>query len=311
MPQTSSLTIVSADLDWSTCTAGVDEVGEELFRRGIELVSEFAEKGDWVKETSWQGYRGEQAGPIMVGMRPDGVVLRASGIGARSAFEKVRGLGVKHTRIDTQMTVDHGSIKGLPQRLKREALKGRDTREGVKYRVKHIDGCGDGDAVIIGERSSEAFGRSYDKYRETLQKYKESVALRRELAEGFPDGTWRYETEYKGSKAQRVAERLREAEYDNLVVDRAVVGDVRGWYADHGITIPVGDEMFDAVREVRYVPDDDRSLAWLRAAVRPTVDHLAARGRLDEVIEASGIGPQLRLLDVDEVLKLLGLEGAI
>jgi hypothetical protein len=309
MPQTSPLTIVSADLDWSTCTAGLDEVGQELLRRGVELISEFREKGDRVKETGWQGYRGEQAGPIMVGRRPDGVVLRASGVGARAAFEKVRDLGVKYTRIDTQMTVDHGSVEGLPQRLKREALKGRHTREGVKYRVKHIDGCGDGDAVIIGERSSEAFGRSYDKYRETLQKYKESVALRRELAEGFPDGTWRYETEYKGSKAQRVAERLREAEYDSSVVDRAVVGDVRGWYADHGITIPVGDEMLDAVRQVKYVPDDERSLAWIRGAVQPTVNHLAARGRLADVLEASGIAAQLRLLDIDELLKLLVLEG--
>ena len=58
----------------------------------------------------------------MVGLRGDGVVLRASGIGARIAFEKVRDLDVKPTRVDVQMTVLHGSVKGLPQRLKRQAM---------------------------------------------------------------------------------------------------------------------------------------------------------------------------------------------
>jgi hypothetical protein len=306
MPQSSSLSVLSADVDWFTCTAGIDEVGEQLFKRGGELVGEFAEKGDRVKETGWQGYRGEQAGPIMVGLRPDGVVLRASGVGARAALEKVRGLAVKPTRIDVQVTVEYGTVRGLPQRLKRAAMRARAGRQGAPYRVKLIDGCGDGDALVIGDRSSEAFGRSYDKYRETLQKYKESVALKRELAQGFPDGSWRYEVEYKGSKAQTVHERLLNAEFE-----RAVVGDVRGWYADHGIDVPVSDDWLPAVREAKYVPDDERSLAWLRSAVRPTVDHLAARGRLAEVIEATGLGAQLRLLDMDELLKVLGMLGGV
>jgi hypothetical protein len=303
MPRNSPLSVVSADLDWFTCTAGLDSVGEALLKRGSELVGEFADRGDKHRETSWQGYRGDQAGPIMVGLRGDGVVLRASGVGARAALEKVRDLAVKPTRVDVQMTVLHGSVVGLPQRIKRAAVKARTGRhKGAPYRVRVIDGCGDGDAVIIGDRSSEAFGRSYDKYRETLQKYKESVALRRELAEGFPDGSWRYEVEYKGSKAQRVYERLLEADFE-----RAVIGDVRGWWDDHGVEIAIGDEMLPAVREAKYVADDERSLAWLRASVRPTVDHLVARKRLGDVLEASGIGPQLRELDVDELLKLLGL----
>jgi hypothetical protein len=237
----------------------------------------------------------------MYGVRPDGVVLRASGVGARLAFDTVVGLAVKPTRIDVQMTVDHGSVRGLPQKLKRQALRGRAMREGVQYRVKHIDGCGDGDAVIIGSRDSEAFGRSYDKYRETLQKYKESVTLRQEIAEGFPDGSWRYEVEYKGSKAQRVAERLRQEDFN-----RAVVGDVRGWYADHGIVIPVGVEHLVAVREDRYMCDDERSIAWLGGSVRPTVERLASRGRLADVLAASGIGRLLAELDEDEVRRLLG-----
>jgi DNA relaxase NicK len=303
MPQNSPLSIVSADVDWFTCTAGLDSVGEELYKRGSGLVSQFVDQGDKHKETGWQGYRGDQAGPIMVGLRGDGVVLRASGVGARVALEKVRDLAVKPTRVDVQMTVLHGSVNGLLQRLKRQAMHARSARNGAPYRVKVIDGCGDGDAVILGDRSSEAFGRSYDKYRETLQKYKESVALRRELAEGFPDGSWRYEVEYKGSKALSVTERLLEGDFE-----RAVIGDVRGWYADHGINIRVGDELLPAVKEAKYVPDDERSLAWIRASVRPTLDHLAARGRLVDVLEASGIGPQLRELDVDELLKLLGLE---
>jgi hypothetical protein len=301
MPHNSSLSVLSADVDWFTCTGGLDTSGEELYRRGSELVSQFVDQGDKHRQTSWQGYRGDQAGPIMVGLRGDGVVLRASGIGARVALEKVRGLGVKPTRVDVQMTVYHGSVDGLPQKLKRQAVRARAGRNGTPYRVKHIDGCGDGDAVIIGDRSSEAFGRSYDKYRETLQKYKESVALRRELSEGFPDGSWRYEVEYKGSKALSVYERLLGADFCG-----SVVGDVRGWYADHGIEIPVGDQLLPAVRESRHVPDDERSLAWIRSAVRPTVDHLAARKRLGDVLEASGIAAQLRELDVDQLFELLG-----
>ena len=168
MPQTSSLTLLSADVDWFTCTAGLDSIGEELYKHGSGLVSQFVDQGDKHKETTWQGYRGDQAGPVMVGLRGDGVVLRASGIGARVALERVRGLAVKPTRVDVQMTVYHGSVDGLPQKLKRQAVRARAGRNGTPYRVKHIDGCGDGDAVIIGDRSSEAFGRSYDKYRETL-----------------------------------------------------------------------------------------------------------------------------------------------
>jgi hypothetical protein len=293
-------------LDWLTVTSSWDADAEAVIERGAALVKAFATSGYKPRETSWQGYKGEIAGPIMWGRRGDGVVLRASGAGARYAFDVVKELKVHPTRIDVQATIDYHErdMQVLAARVKRDAMRARFLREGSEYKVQHIVGCGDGDAVLIGRRSSSAFGRSYDKYRESLQKYKESVSVSRDL--GFPDGTWRYEVEYKADKAQQVFERLKPAG-DDKALEKLIVGDVKGWYADHGVNVPVDEQVQPVVKDLPHQPDLDRSIAWFASSVAPTLSWVASEGRLGPGIEALGLGKLLRAMSVDDTLDVLGI----
>jgi len=76
------------------------------------------------------------------------------------------------------------------------AVVGTDKRieKGIT-RTTYIRGTPDGTTAYIGSRASERFYRVYDKHAESKGTY--------------PLGAWRFECEYKGSRARAVASRLK------------------------------------------------------------------------------------------------------
>ncbi len=283
--------LYDAGSDWLTTTCSEHSPTVELRERAYALMERYADEGNmWVKNSRVLGYTGDSCGPVYYGERYDGVIFRASSVASDQALEVTRELAVSTTRVDLQVTLcfpDDRSDIGLRvadashTRAQEISSTGRLT-----WRTRRIDGYGAGDSAIVGARSSEAFGRCYDKHREGLEKYRERVGKFVERAGVYPLGSWRFEVEFKKSQANQIYQRLMDGESFHSVA----VAHVVQWYSDHGIMLPCRPGDASPVRTVKHRPDVQRSLAWLATAVHPTIEKLIDMGYRDEVYKVLGLG---------------------
>jgi DNA relaxase NicK len=129
-----------------------------------------------------------------------------------------------------------------------------------------------GTTAYIGTRISDRFYRIYDKNAESKGVY-------------LP-GSWRYEIEYKGHRAQRVGERLKqtkgEPESCREVVEAA--------FLDYGINLPCP-TLPRGWRDSspRMETTDERRLAWLEKSIAPVVSRMMESMDRRMVLEALGI----------------------
>lgn len=275
-------------VDYLTLTCGNEVEATRLSLLAWALRSEFLAMGNKERSFAFAGYQGYSIGPVQYGERHDGVILRTSSLAAHTALLELRRsplVAVTATRVDVQLTADFGSEAaklGLGKSIADAASRAaRERSKSRPYRVALLDGYGDGDTVIIGSRQSEGYGRSYDKYKESIHKAEDRMLF----AGQYGPGAWRYEIEHKGSQARQLYKLLLEVDQ----VDEFISRHVRGWYDDHGVAIPVGEGASPAIRSLRHKSDVQRSLAWLRTSVAPTVRQLIEAGHRDEVLRALGL----------------------
>lgn len=232
-------------------------------------------KGDWVKPWAWQGYIGYSCGPCQIGERPDGTIVRLSSKAAHDWLVSGFPAGHNISRIDIAMTVwqvyDQSEQIALHSA---EAEEKRRTLQHRPFRVRLIDGKGDGDTLYVGSRSSEMFVRIYDKEREQKNEPQWIGAIR-------------YEAECKEELAKRVYERCIAGGYS--ATNCASV--LTGLLARRGV-VPLGAR---GIRPTYISPSGlpkssiESSLSWLDEQVRPTVRKLIAAGFEREVWAALGI----------------------
>jgi hypothetical protein len=259
---------------------------DAFYRVAYDLAASYLEQGNEWLAFRFSGYEGFRCGPIAYGRRDDGAIIRASSVAAAPVFVATAGItGVHATRVDVQATLNYGDdLVNWARGLAARSLAAREA--GLKHRGWQIhvrEGYGTGDTLEIGSRSSEAYGRVYDKHRESMASQKEQ---NRGVGVGsFPLGCWRYEVEYKGSQAENVWQHLRAAP------DAAVAagGLVRTWYGDRGIVLPLDVAAGPSLRSVRVTPDVERQLRWLGVSVLPTVQSLINRGFSRQVYEVLGL----------------------
>jgi DNA relaxase NicK len=283
--------LFDAGADWltSTCKDLVHAV--ELRRRAHELLERYQAAGnEWIDDARALGYAGVACGPVFYGERGDGVMFRASSAAANEALEVTRELKVKATRLDVQATLlmpeDRPDLGLLVANASDAAAEEIAASGRMKWQTRRIDGYGAGDSAIIGARSSEGFGRCYDKHREGLQKYRERVGKFKERRGVYPLGAWRFEVEYKGTQAAQMYERLIRAES----VSEAAISHVQRWYSDHGIWLPLEVAHVEPVRTIQRRSDALQTLAWLRDAVQPSIEKLIDMGYRDELFKVLGLG---------------------
>jgi len=274
--------LFDAGPDWLTGTSKHSPDAVMLGGRARELGLEFQDQGnEWIQDSKVLGYTGWACGPVYFGERDDSVIFRASSVAAGRALEVTRGLAFKATRVDLQLTSlfptdrpDVGRLVADASDAAARELQGVATGSRRVWRTRRVDGYGHGDSAIIGSRASESFGRAYDKHRETLDKYRDSIGKFREQPGVYPLGSWRFETEYKGSQAQQVYQRLLKAcDYRQSAVDH-----VKLWYTERGIPIPFEAADVPPVRTIKLRSDCDRMLDWLEEQVGPTVERLLRMG---------------------------------
>lgn len=236
--------------------------------------------GNWVKKWAWQGYEGFKCGPVMCGERPDGTILRLEGVAAHEWLAAGLSAGHNISRIDIAATVwGVFNQSEVIASHKVDADTYRKTLQHRPYKVRLIDGVGDGDTLNCGTRESKYFLRVYDKERapNSTPEYK---------------GALRYEAECKEELGRQVYERCISGGY-SVANCRALLG---GLLARRGISpLCIGCLQSEDLPNIAvHRSDVERSLAWLNSQVRPTLLNLMKMGYEKEALEALGLNTFLR-----------------
>jgi DNA relaxase NicK len=266
--------VTGAGLDWLTVTARDILRCRELSDVAHVAAHSELELGHEEKAYEALGYRGWRCGQVAFGTRSDGAILRLSGGLTNEHWRAALHVAENVTRVDVAVDVLH---EPASVRLGREAYRaaarksGRNGRPPLCTIVASTDG---GQTTYVGSRSSECYGRLYDKGRE-----------QKTLG---PGEWWRYEVEFKGDAATWVSSTLQG--------DKGAatcLGIVRHWFSSRGVDPPPGQREIAFVKGLAPLPDDDRRLKWLREQVRPTVRLLLAKGMQAELQKSLGLPDSL------------------
>lgn len=135
--------------------------------------------------------------------------------------------------------------------------------------MRYIDGCGDGDTVYVGSRSSALYIRIYDKWRESKL-----------------HDDWRYAWRFEAEVKEGVGAQYWEGPRNSLPSTAYWAAIVVSMARERGITLPVllPGEMGDPQRIPRGETDNEKRLRWLARQVAPTVEKLRASGVSDRLI---------------------------
>jgi len=271
--------ILASGIDWLTATARPDERADELAHLAGAVLVEERSAGNRQREWQWRGYTGLSAGGCSYGSRRDGVIARLSGATASKWACPAAQLASNITRCDIQVTWVDGdadadrAVMGLYRN--RAVIGGRGRRcDRTMLRPETT-----GPTLYAGRRSSDQFGRIYDKHSEEPAAY--------------PAGSVRAEVELKGAAAASLRTRIGDGTVDSAFA----VAFTRGWFDRRGVDLPLpegGRAELDI--PARAPTDAERTLAWLARQVAPA----AARS-----VEWSGLWPTLEALGLDAAVRRL------
>ena len=271
--------IIDVGLDWVTLTM------PEGYSPRASWESELRDvvREDWYGGQSgvdaepwgWNGYTGVKFGPLCTGWRPDGHIVRVSGYAARYLLRAYWEGAWKCTRIDLQATVRDATTPTARIRTELGAVLGaRSGKEGRPVRVRHVEGYGDGDSLLVGARSSPKYYRIYDKEAESDRAIEYL-------------GCVRYEVELKNGIAERVWWEL----YDNRRDEGRTLKLLQDAMALIGVNTLQGGN-YKPAEFWRVVPretDAERQLLWLEKSVQPVVRKLFGQGLELDVLAALGV----------------------
>jgi DNA relaxase NicK len=263
--------LLECGVDWITATASSQGRANALASRLREYVDERGSEGYQIKPWSWNGYVGSNVDGASWGKRDDGVIVRLSGSMCMRHWksvlvfaDNVSRIDVQATALDRDGTADH-AYNGWVRVNEMSAVQAGMTH--ARFTISAPSGA----TLNVGSRSSDRYLRLYDKSAESQGEY--------------PYRSWRYEVEYKGRRAYRVAQAIytgrHEATYCHQQVEAAFVAN--------GLHLVAPAPTFswrDA--GVIHVTDDQRRLEWVRRCIRPVIGRLVEAYTSDTVAQALG-----------------------
>lgn len=274
-------TVKSAQIDYFTITAKLSSAGE-VWKRA-KMVAQTLELTYTPRPWRFFGYQGfiyshpivghfaygESSNDLM------GVIAQGSGeLSARfcSAFFVEAS---RWSRIDLAVTVE---LDQADETIA-EGYYNYVNNNGYGHRtysiIKNTLG---GSTLYVGSRSSNEFGRIYDKGIESkITPVKGKI--------------WRYEVELKGEKSKIASNQLKIYGDHMDHKSHPIVTTVYDWFNARGcapIFLRRGQDGLDLVLHAEN-KSYDQKLVWLRKQVSPTVRDLITLNRTDEVMKALGI----------------------
>lgn len=291
--------LIEARVDWITATARIGEKASGLLDFGATLLTSERERGNHGRPTNFEGYHGTTTKHCFVGYRLDGACIRLGGAVCGDNWRKVAEHATNVSRLDVAVTVtsepttDHLALDYYNASARTTRDVGRPAeRTLIQSRLG-------GQTFYCGKRSSERFGRVYDKYAESKGLY--------------PPGSWRFEIEYKGAAAKAVSDRLMQAPNERDAIQAILHNRFNEW----DITVPwdVLHYSFND-RAPREQTDNDTRFKWLQESVRPSIEKLSAAYTAEQLRQALGLQHVRHVPDdpriqappvvIDNVLRALG-----
>jgi hypothetical protein len=274
--------LIDAAVDWLTLSATCAEGEEELRQIALFVGAELVKLGEQVKDgqRELRFYVGECYGRhLFIGKSLNqGTILRASATIAVLVLQYCCFIPDRQfhaTRVDIQTTIQFPDAPGRSffrgvAEAAHEAAQNKPTR-GRPWHVSLRDEFGRGDTVYLAARSSESYGRMYDKGREAPEQY--------------APGAVRCEVEHKGSQAEKMLDELCDRRDE---CGPWIAGYVAAWFQTHGVELPVDVAVVELLRTVEHYTDADRQLKWVADGVAPTLGRLVAAGYVERLIDAMG-----------------------
>jgi len=258
--------------DWLTATARHGFASRALGAVGFGWIDERKREGYQSSPWAWNGYKGETTDGITFAEREDGAIIRLSSDMCRRHVLAAIGLATNISRVDLQVTCfdpvpkrDHAIRANYLVEQAEMVKRGQVHTKLETHRPR-------ASTFYIGSRVSSRFFRLYDKHAESGGEY--------------APGTWRYEVEYKGDRAFRLARRLaREAN-----PARDILGTVTDAFATYLVPVPVLSVPIGwREKTCAHTTDDQRRLEWLRRCIRPTVLKLSEAYSVETLAGALGM----------------------
>lgn len=267
--------IIESAIDWLTITTNDNNTGK-LMMNLFELIAvdEFA-RGSRPKNKSQLGYDGQGTEHCFIGSGLQGFMMRLSGLVAKDFGIDALKLGCNVTRMDLQVTLkldEYDEFYANSLMLEAEKKRAFDNPKKKMAKFVYIDGRGSGSTLQIGSRTSEKYGRIYDKDKES--------------GEDVYERCWRFEVEYKGSAAVHYAKEVLFNQNDWYIIS-LVAKQFSAW------DIEVNDIHAAPVELMKYRRaqyQKDRTLSWLAKQVSPSIEKLRESGVcLQEILIVLGL----------------------
>jgi hypothetical protein len=259
------LPILSTGIDWITTTTKEDI--HRIFVTAIanHWIETQRTAGHDVHDFAWQGYVGSRTEGVSFGHRDDGTLVRLSGDMARLHGHVLAGRADHVSRLDLQITLQDENVSRDWAEIAADVMStDRRVSDGATA-LSVISSNRSKSSLYLGRRISDRFYRIYDKHSESKG--------------AWPEGSWRFEIEYKGKRAEHWADVIGGGASEPSDT-RQIVTDA---FRDYGFALPTAPlpRLWHDVSP-RPITTDERRLHYLGTCVRPMVQKL---------IEA--YGPQL------------------
>jgi len=261
--------LVEAGIDYVRLTSNNPLTVKILDRVFVEIAIDEQRAGYEIKNGGMIGFFGRKTKHAFFGMREDWCMFQVSGRAAQAHLKKFWHVEANCTRIDIQHTIrtddNIGPLLTVYENQSCEAKSPNGKHWDTDLRRHNREN----QTLYIGSRTSEWYGRVYDKFAESKkEEYK---------------GCVRFEVEVKGDASRAI--------WDGFVRGSIslskLVGIVPQWYRQHGLSVPgYEDWQGEAVIQKPAPTSIQRRLGWLAKMVSGTVSKLADEGYFWEATQA-------------------------
>jgi hypothetical protein len=266
--------IQSAGVDWITATAQKGSTRWDMSQYASHERERLMDAGIPIKSGYRLGYYGWGCDGFFHGQREGGSIIIASGPVAHQVFRPVLNVSDHISRLDVQTTV--GIIHDTPHlALQAYTMLKQGVPSKVKVKnVNYIESSPAGETCNIGKRSSDSYGRIYDKATEAKLGPARSV--------------WRYEVEFKRRAAMAAAADLR----SSLPVESVAAGLTWEWYSARGVAPIFPRGLSFCPQKPVYDETKRNVLTWFEESLSITVARAVNRYGRERVLEALGLAPR-------------------
>lgn len=263
---------VAASCDWMTRTFAHQKTRDLVWSDFHNQVDAFRKEGYDHQDWSWMGYQGISIAGMSWGHREDTDILRLSGGTAERLFNVFSRYEGNCSRLDVALTfMFTRPIHHVASTAYRDVAELGEPASIRTYSL--VVNSKGGETLYVGSRSSDQFGRLYDK---SAEQGDEEIGH-----------TWRYEVEFKAERAKLALTRLTSMRDRDMLYSALV----HGFFDKRAVPVPkIEGGEFVHLEAAAHPRDDDVSLAWLARQVRPVVKRLVEHGRGEEVIDALRVG---------------------